>query len=169
MQAALVQTCSINLSASSMEDESFFIFLRNRLSASNFPAHKIIFEITETYAMHDLSRAQALIKHIRLIGCRFALDDFGTGFCSFNYLQNLDVDIFKIDGSFVRNLESSELSKAIIRSITDIAHVLNKTTTAEHCESPQILELLRELGVDQAQGFGIHKPESIADYFSLKA
>lgn len=169
VQAALVQTCSINLSASSMEDESFFTFLRNKLSASSFPAYKIIFEITETYAMHDLSRAQALIKHIRLIGCRFALDDFGTGFCSFNYLQNLDVDIFKIDGSFVRNLDSSELSKAIIRSITDIAHVLNKTTTAEHCESPQILELLRELGVDQAQGFGIHKPESIADYFSLKA
>jgi diguanylate cyclase (GGDEF)-like protein len=168
-QAASVQTCSINLSASSMEDESFFEFLRNRLSTSSFPAHKIIFEITETYAMHDLSRAQALIKHIRRIGCRFALDDFGTGFCSFNYLQSLDVDIFKIDGSFVRNLDSSELSKAIIRSITDIAHVLNKSTTAEHCESPEILALLRELGVDQAQGFGIHTPEAIADYFSLKA
>ncbi len=166
-QAALVQTCSINLSASSMEDESFFEFLLSRLSTSSFPAHKIIFEITETYAMHDLSRAQALIKHIRQIGCRFALDDFGAGFCSFNYLQNLDVDIFKIDGSFVRNLDTSELSKAIIRSITDIAHVLNKTTTAEHCESPQILELLRELGVDQAQGFSIHKPEAITDYFSL--
>ncbi len=169
LQAALVQTCSINLSASSMEDENFFEFLRKRLSDSSFPAHKIIFEITETYAMHDLSRAQALIKHIRRIGCRFALDDFGTGFCSFNYLQNLDVDIFKIDGSFVRNLDSSELSKAIIRSITDIAHVLNKTTTAEHCESQEILQLLRELGVDHAQGFGIHKPEAIADYFSLRA
>jgi diguanylate cyclase (GGDEF)-like protein len=167
--AAIVETCSINLSASSMQDENFLEFLKERLKSSSFPANKIVFEITESYAMHDLARAQALIKHIRLIGCRFALDDFGTGFCSFNYLQNLDADIIKIDGSFVRNLHTSELSRAIIRSITEIAHILNKTTTAEHCESLEIIELLRELGVDYAQGFGIHKPEAIADYFSLNA
>lgn len=117
--------------------------------------------------MQDLAKAQLLISNLREIGCRFALDDFGAGFCSFNYLQNLDVDIFKIDGSFIRDLESSEFSRAVIRSITDIAHVLNKTTTAEHCESSEIIDLLRQLGVDQAQGYAIHKPEPISEYFKV--
>ena len=163
----MVAACSINLSAASMNDELFSDFLQNRLSRSSFPANKIIFEITETSAMHDLFKAQALIRSLRQIGCRFALDDFGSGFCSFNYLQNLDVDIFKIDGSFIRDLETSELSKAVIRSITDIAHVLNKKTTAEHCESLEVVDLLRTLGVDQVQGFGIHKPQDINNYFEL--
>jgi diguanylate cyclase (GGDEF)-like protein len=168
-EAETVGACSINLSGASMDDEHFSGFLENRLKRSSFPADKIIFEITETCAMHDLSRAQALIGKLRGIGCRFALDDFGTGFCSFTYLQNLDVDIFKIDGSFVRDLETSQLSKAVIRSITDIAHVLNKTTTAEHCESLELIGLLRRLGVDHAQGFGIHKPQAIAEYFSRES
>ena len=102
---------------------------------------------------------------MRSLGCAFALDDFGTGFCSFNYLRTLDVDYFKIDGSFVRDLESSPLSTAVIRSITDIAHVLNKQTVAEHTENEAILAALRELGVDFAQGFGIHRPEPIEQYF----
>jgi len=164
-EAKTVTACSINLSAGSMEDEYFAGFLRNRLARSSFPAHKIIFEITETSAMYDLSRAQALIIELRRIGCRFALDDFGTGFCSFKYLQHLDVDIFKIDGSFVRDLETSELSKAVIRSITDIARVLNKTTIAEHCESERLIDMLRSLGVDKAQGYGIHRPQPINAYF----
>lgn len=168
-EAESVGACSINLSGASMDDEHFSGFLENRLKRSSFPADKIIFEITETCAMHDLSRAQAMIRNLRGIGCRFALDDFGTGFCSFTYLQNLDVDIFKIDGSFVRDLETSQLSKAVIRSITDIAHVLNKTTTAEHCESLELIGLLRKLGVDHAQGFGIHRPQAIAEYFSRQS
>jgi EAL domain-containing protein (putative c-di-GMP-specific phosphodiesterase class I) len=164
-QADSVAACSINLSAGSMEDESFALFMRNRLNKSRFPAYKIIFEITETSAMLDLSRAQALIADLRRIGCRFALDDFGTGFCSFKYLQDLDVDMFKIDGSFVRDLETSDLSKAVIHSITYIAHVLNKITVAEHCESEAMITQLRELGVDKVQGYGIHKPQPIDDYF----
>ncbi|MBP6299014.1 MAG: EAL domain-containing protein [Arenimonas sp.] len=166
-QANSVAACSINLSAASMNDEHFAEYLQHRLNHSSFPANKIIFEITETSAMQDLASAQALIRTFRQIGCRFALDDFGSGFCSFSYLQNLDVDIFKIDGSFVRNLETSELSKAVIRSITDIARVLNKTTTAEHCESLELIKLLRKLGVDQAQGYGIHKPQDINVYFEV--
>jgi diguanylate cyclase (GGDEF)-like protein len=163
--AKTVRACSVNLSGASMSDESFSNFLHNRLKKSSFPPHKIIFEITETCAMQDLTKAQTLIFNLKQIGCRFALDDFGAGFCSFSYLQNLDVDIFKIDGSFIRNLESSELSKAVIRSITDIAHVLNKTTVAEHCETLESIDLLRQLGVDQAQGFAIHQPQAIAEYF----
>ena len=149
-----------------MVDDSFSQFLKTRILTSSFSARKIIFEITETSAVRDLSRAQNLINDMRALGCRFALDDFGTGFCSFNYLRNLDVDYFKIDGSFVRDLQSSSLSTAVIKSITDIAHVLNKKTTAEHCESEALAEILLSLNVDYAQGFGIHEPEPIDEYFS---
>ena len=143
--------------------------LRRRLAGSSFPARKIIFEITETSAVLNLAHAQTLIAELRRLGCRFALDDFGSGFCSFQYLQNLDVDIFKIDGSFVRDLRTSALSQSVIRAITDIANVLKKTTVAEHCESEYQLAILEELGVDKAQGFIIHKPEAIADYFKRGA
>lgn len=164
--AETVSGCSINLTAASMVDESFSQFLKTRILTSSFSARKIIFEITETSAVRDLSRAQNLINDMRALGCRFALDDFGTGFCSFNYLRDLDVDYFKIDGSFVRDLQSSSLSTAVIKSITDIAHVLNKKTTAEHCENEELAEILLSLNVDYAQGFGIHKPEPIDEYFS---
>ena len=133
---------------------------------SSFPASGLCFELTETSAVRDLGRAQRFINDLRALGCRFALDDFGTGFCSFNYLRSLDVEYFKIDGSFVRDLETSPLSMAVIRSITDIAHVLDKQTIAEHTENDAILSSLRELGVDYAQGYGIHRPEPLADYFT---
>lgn len=168
-EAQSVNSCSINLSAGTMQDAGFSAFLRRRLAASSFPARKIIFEITETSAVLDLAHAQAMIAELRRLGCRFALDDFGSGFCSFKYLQNLDVDMFKIDGSFVRDLRTSALSQSVIRAITDIATVLKKTTVAEHCESESQLAILKELGVDKAQGFIIHKPEAIADYFRRDA
>ena len=164
--AAQVCTCAINLTAASLVDEGFGVFLYHRVRNSRLPAYKLCFEVTETSAVRDLARAQGLIQKMRSLGCAFALDDFGTGFCSFNYLRSLDVDYFKIDGSFVRDLESSSLSMAVIRSITDIAHVLNKQTIAEHTENDAIFASLRELGVDFAQGFGIHKPEPIEAYFA---
>ena len=164
--AAEVHTCAINLTAASLVDEGFGLFLYHRVRNSRLPAYKLCFEVTETSAVRDLARAQGLISKMRSLGCAFALDDFGTGFCSFNYLRSLDVDYFKIDGSFVRDLESSPLSMAVIRSITDIAHVLNKQTIAEHTENEAILAALRDLGVDFAQGFGIHQPEPIEKYFS---
>ena len=164
--AAEVHTCAINLTAASLVDEGFGTFLYHRVRNSRLPAYKLCFEVTETSAVRDIARAQGLITQMRSLGCAFALDDFGTGFCSFNYLRSLDVDYFKIDGSFVRDLESSPLSMAVIRSITDIAHVLNKQTIAEHTENDAIFAALRELGVDFAQGFGIHRPQPIEQYFS---
>ena len=164
--AETVSGCSINLTAASMVDDSFSQFLKTRILTSSFSARKIIFEITETSAVRDLSRAQNLINDMRALGCRFALDDFGTGFCSFNYLRNLDVDYFKIDGSFVRELSTSPLSTAVVRSITDIAHVLQKATIAEHTEDEAVCVTLRALGVDYAQGFGVHRPEPIDSYFA---
>ena len=116
--------------------------------------------------MRDLARAQRFIQTVRGLGCRFALDDFGTGFCSFAYLHALDVDFFKIDGGFVRRLVDSPLSLAIVRSIADIARVMDKQTIAECAETDAIRSRLAELGVDYAQGYAIDEPQPIDAYFT---
>ena len=168
-ETAHLDLCAINLTAASMVDDAFGQFVVERVLRSSLPARKLCFEITETSAVRDLARAQALIAQLRALGCAFALDDFGTGFCSFNYLHALDVDYFKIDGSFVRNLSQSPLSAAVVRSITDIAHVLNRTTIAEQVEGEDTLAVLRALGVDYAQGYALHRPEPLGRFFESRA
>lgn len=161
-----IDLCSINLSAEALADEGFMAFLGDRLRRGSFPPEKLCLEITETSALRDIGRAQRFIGQMRDLGCRFALDDFGTGFCSFGYVRSLDVDYFKIDGSFVRELDTSPLSLPIVRAITDIAHTLDKRSIAEHTETPAQLAMLAQLGVDMAQGFGVHRPEPIEHYFA---
>lgn len=163
--AARIGLCAINLTAASMVDESFREFLVARVRRSALPARKLCFEITETSAVRDLSRAQELIAELRALGCAFALDDFGTGFCSFDYLRSLDVDYLKIDGSFIRNLADSPLSAAVARAIADIARVLDKKSIAEQVETEAVLQTLKTLGIDYAQGYFLHRPEPLEDYF----
>ncbi len=165
-EAATVTTCSINLGGEALVDESFIGFIVERLGRSSFPAANVCLEITETSAVRDLGRAQRFIDQLRGLGCRFSLDDFGTGFCSFNYLRSLDVDYFKIDGSFVREMHTSPLSAAVVRSITQIAHVLDKKTIAEHTENAGLIQALTDLGVDFGQGYAIDKPTPLAEYFA---
>ena len=160
-----ISLCSINLSAEALVDEGFIKFLGDRLRRTSFPPEKLCLEITETSAMRDIARAQRFIGQMRDLGCHFALDDFGTGFCSFGYLRSLDVDYLKIDGSFVRELGTSPLALPIVRAITDIAHTLDKHSIAEHTETAAQLGTLAKLGVDMAQGFGVHRPEPIERYF----
>ncbi len=164
--AASVSTCCINLSGEALIDEAFFGFVAERLRRSAFPADRLCFEITETSAVRDLARAQRFITEMRGLGCRFALDDFGTGFCSFNYLRALDVDYFKIDGSFVRDMHGSPLAEAVVRSINEIAHVLDKRSVAEHTETELDRQALMALGVDYVQGHAVDRPMPIADYFA---
>ena len=163
---AQVESCSINLCAASVEDEAFIAFLHKRLATSTVPPQKLCFEITETSAVRDLGEAQNFIDGVRKLGCRLSLDDFGTGFCSFAYLDSLDVDYFKIDGSFVRKINDSVLSLSIVRAIADIARSINKKTIAEFVETPELQARLRELGVDYAQGYAIDKPIPIQEYFA---
>lgn len=163
---AEVNTCSINLCAASVEDEGFIAFLHARLASSTVPAEKLCFEITETSAVRDLGEAQHFIDDVRALGCRLSLDDFGTGFCSFAYLNALDVDYFKIDGSFVRQINESPLSLSIVRAIADIARGIDRMTIAEFVETPELRDRLVELGVDFAQGYAIDKPIPIQDYFA---
>jgi diguanylate cyclase (GGDEF)-like protein len=165
-EAATIATCAVNLCADALVDEGFIGFVAERLRGSRFPADKLCFEITETSAVRDLGRAQRFINQLRALGCRFALDDFGTGFCSFNYLRSLDVDYFKIDGSFVREMDSSPLAAAVVMSITQIAHVLDKRTIAEHTENQRQRAALIDLGVDFAQGYAIDRPQPLSTYFA---
>ncbi|HET6434543.1 MAG TPA: EAL domain-containing protein [Xanthomonadaceae bacterium] len=163
--AAKVAMCAINLSAGTLLDEGFVGFVAERLHRSSFPPDRLCFEITETSAMRDPNRAQRVIDDLRALGCRFALDDFGTGFCSFGHLRALDVDFIKIDGSFVRDMETSPLAGEVVRSITRIAHMLRKRTIAEHTESLSVRDALAALGVDYAQGFAIDRPQPLDAYF----
>ncbi|HWT16080.1 MAG TPA: EAL domain-containing protein [Patescibacteria group bacterium] len=164
--AEQVGMIGINLSGASVGDDEFAQFVEERVLASRFPAARVCFEITETSAVRDLGQAQRFIQRIRALGCKFALDDFGAGFCSFSYLQSLDVDYFKIDGSFVREVHQSPLALAIVRSIAEIARVMRKQTIAEYTESDTVRSHLMALGVDHAQGFAIARPMALADYFA---
>ncbi|MCJ0825757.1 EAL domain-containing protein [Luteimonas sp. 50] len=167
--AAMVEHCSINLGGATLVDEEFSDYFAARLRRSNVPTERLCLEITETSVVRDRSRAQRFIGRMRELGCRFALDDFGTGFCSFGYLQDLDVDYLKIDGSFVRDLEHSPLAEAVVRSITDIAHVLDKRTVAEQAQTEAQLDRLRRMGVDYAQGYVFRHPQPIDAFFAAPA
>lgn len=167
-QARQVGLCAINLSAGSLQDEHFLADLARQVSTSVLRPEQLCFELTETSALRDLGRAQQFIAAVRALGCRFALDDFGTGFCSFGYLRNLDVDFFKIDGSFVRDIETSPLSYAIVRSIADIGRVMHKQTIAECVESEAVRQRLQGLGVDYAQGFALARPIEISEFFNIR-
>jgi len=154
---------SINLSGKTLTDESFLGFLLTSLQKSGLNGEKICFEITETAAIANLNVAQKFIQALQEMGCKFALDDFGSGLSSFAYLKNLAVDYLKIDGMFIKDIASDEITHAMVKSINDIGHVMGMQTIAEFVENEEIEELVRELGVDYAQGYGIEKPQPLSE------
>jgi diguanylate cyclase (GGDEF)-like protein/PAS domain S-box-containing protein len=155
--------CFINLSGASLTDEEFLEFVHEQLEKSQIPPRKICFEVTETAAIANLSRARTFMEALRGQGCRFALDDFGSGLSSFAYLKSLPVDYVKIDGTFVRDIVDDEVDLALVRSINDVAKVMGKWTIAESVENEAIVEKLCELGVDYAQGYAIGHPAPIEE------
>lgn len=154
---------SVNLSGLTLGDEDFPAFLREQFEQHAIGHDKICFEITETIAVTNLSSTLAFMDEFRGIGCRFSLDDFGSGFSSYGYLKNLPVDYLKIDGTFVKDIETDAIDHAMVESINRIGHVMGKKTIAEFVENDAILELLRRIGVDYAQGYGISQPIPIDD------
>lgn len=164
---AQLSQCAINLSGLSLGDEQFLDWLIHRFEQTTIPPDKICFEITETAAIANLSSATIFIKKLKALGCRFALDDFGSGLSSFAYLKTLPVDYLKIDGVFVKDIESDPIDLAMVKSINDIGKVMGKQTIAEFVENEFILERLKEIGVDYAQGFHISKPISIDEIESI--
>jgi len=157
---------AINVSGHSLSDERFADFVLQALGDSGLAPEKVCFEITETATVSDLDNALEYIERLREAGCRFALDDFGTGLSSYAYLRRLPVDYVKIDGSFVKDLAVSPDDAAVVRSINEIAHCMGKRTIAEFVEDDAILERLREIGVDFAQGYGIDRPRPLAELLS---
>lgn len=149
---------SVNLSGLTLGDKEFPAFLREQFKHFGIAPGKVCFEITETIAVTNLGSTLKFIEEFRAIGCSFSLDDFGSGFSSYGYLKNLPVDYLKIDGAFVKDMESSEIDSAMVESINRIGHVMGKKTIAEFVENDGILEGLRRIGVDYAQGYGISKP-----------
>jgi len=149
---------AINLSATSLSSPEVMRYLQKALPDSDFPTDKITFEITESAAIGSYGAAQDFIRDIRRYGCKFSLDDFGSGFASYAHLKNLRTDTLKIDGSFIRDMLKNPGDLAMVRSMNDIGHSLGLRTVAEYVESPMLLDALREIGVDYAQGYAVHKP-----------
>lgn len=160
--AASVPVFCINLSGASINDEKFLQFLRERIRNHGERARALCFEITETAAISNLAQAANMISELRELGCRFALDDFGAGMSSFPYLKTLPVDYLKIEGGFVRGIEPDSLDHALVEAINRVAHRMGLRTIAEHVENPATLDLLRDLGIDFAQGFALGEPVPMA-------
>lgn len=146
-----------------MGNQEFIDFLLERLQSSSIPCEKICLEITETAAMSNIDQALGFFTRVRTLGCLIALDDFGSGLSSFGYLKQLPVDIVKIDGLFVRDINVNEMDRVMVRSINDLAKQMGKVTVAEFVENDQVRELLIELGVDYGQGYGIGHPKPLAE------
>ena len=154
---------AINLSGQSLGDESFRHYVLDQLACSGVPRNHLCFEVTETAAIANLAFATRFIDALKGLGCQFALDDFGSGLSSFGYLKRLPVDYLKIDGHFVFNIENDAVDHAMVDAINRIGHVFHMQTIAEFAESEAIVDILRDMGVDYAQGNGVQLPVPLQD------
>ncbi|HIM39226.1 MAG TPA: EAL domain-containing protein [Methylophaga aminisulfidivorans] len=151
---------AINLSGNVFLDENLYKLVRDKLSQTKIDPNRIVFEITETYAISNFEQTRRMVSDLRSLGCRFALDDFGAGFNSYSYLKHFPVDILKIDGGFITDLDNDPVDQQLVKSMIDIAHSLGKKTVAEFVERRSTLELLKSYGVDMVQGFLVGKPNA---------
>ena len=154
-------THSINLSILDLEDKKFLQFLRTEITGKAIDPKRLIFEITETAAVRNLDRVINFIRELRAMGCSFSLDDFGAGFTSFRYLKEMAVDYIKIDGSFIRKLAENKHDRLFVKAIVDVAKGMGIKTVAEFVENKETVEIIREYGVDYAQGYYIGKPSPV--------
>ncbi|MCI0654646.1 MAG: EAL domain-containing protein [Methylococcaceae bacterium] len=161
-----IHSFSINLSGQSIADEAFLDYVLDQFREANLPGDKICFEITETAAISHLGKAGQFISRLKQFGCSFALDDFGSGVSSFGYLKNLPVDYLKIDGMFVRDIVNDPIDYAMVKAINEIGKVMGMQTIAEFVENDEIKGMLKAIGVDYAQGYGIGKPEPLEELLS---
>jgi len=153
--------CSINLSGQSLTDDEFLPYVIQQFRQSGIDAEKICFEITETAAIASYAQASRFINALKELGCKFALDDFGTGLSSFGYLKHFPVDFLKIDGSFVKEILHDPIDREMVRSINEIGDLTGKQTIAEFAENQEIITMLKGMGVDFAQGYGVSEPQRV--------
>lgn len=149
---------SVNLSAKTITDPALPAFIHDLLQSHHVPAGNVSFEITETAMIQNIENARALISEIKEFGCRFALDDFGSGASSMMYLRDLPIDYLKIDGSFIRNIATDPINRALVKSMNEVAHIVGKQTVAEYVTDENVLKVVQELGIDYAQGWYVCEP-----------
>jgi EAL domain-containing protein (putative c-di-GMP-specific phosphodiesterase class I) len=149
----------VNISGRSLGNQHLLEAIEDRLRSSGIDPGHLIFEVTATAAVANISQAQAFAQHLRDLGCRFALDDFGAGFGSFYYLKHLPFDYVKIDGEFVQHAVTGHIDQLVIEAVVGIAQGLGKETIAEFVEEPRTAAFLESQGVDYLQGYWIGRPE----------
>ena len=156
-----LSSCAINRSGASLEDNGLFERIEHLITLHGIEPRRLTFEITETVAVRDFGASSALIARLRALGCRVALDDFGAGMSSFGYLKNLELDVVKIDGSFVQAIATDRMSQSIVKAVVEIGHQQGLEVVAEWVSSQDILDVLATMDVDYAQGFALHRPERV--------
>jgi EAL domain-containing protein (putative c-di-GMP-specific phosphodiesterase class I) len=159
----------LNLSGNSLADEDFVDFLTDQLATISLPLSRLCFEIAEASAISNLRSIGDSIKRLRKLGCRVSLDDFGSGLSAFGYLKNMQVDYIKIDGGLVRDMLHDPVDAAMVRAINEIGHVVGVETIAECIETGEVMDALRELGVDYGQGHSIATPRPVNELFAAGA
>ena len=153
----------VNLSGKAFADQELLQMIRRELVATKIDPANLVLEVTETAAIANIDQAQKFVRTLKALGCGFALDDFGVGFSSFSHLKHLPVDYLKIDGSFIRDLARNTVDQHLVQAIVGVARGLGKRTIAEFVGDDETLRLLREYGVDFAQGYFIGRPAPIPD------
>jgi diguanylate cyclase (GGDEF)-like protein/PAS domain S-box-containing protein len=161
MRAGRELVLAVNLSAKSVADPQMTAFVAGELANAGLDGRGLCIEMTETAAVINIDRAQRFARELTELGCEFALDDFGAGFASFYYLKHMLFDLLKIDGEFIRDLPGSPVNQLVVRSVVAIAQGLGKRTVAEFVGDAETLELVRDYGVDFAQGFYLATPEPL--------
>ncbi len=156
----------VNLSGRSVGDPLIEQELVEAIARHGVDPSGLVLEITETAAVAHIDEARQFAERIIALGCRFALDDFGAGFGSFYYLKHLLFDFVKIDGEFIAQCDTSKTDRTILASIVQMARGLGKQTIAEFVSRPAILDVVREQGVDYAQGYYVGRPTSVPDFLA---
>jgi len=150
---------AINCSSLSITDGEMLKQIEGRLARAGVDPARLVIEVTETAAISDMARAQAFCAGVQALGCAVALDDFGAGFGSFQYLKHLPFQYLKIDGDFIRGLPDSPKDQLVVKALVDLARGMGKQTIAEYVGDAATVELLRDFGVDYAQGFQVGRPQ----------
>jgi EAL domain-containing protein (putative c-di-GMP-specific phosphodiesterase class I) len=157
----------VNISGRAVGDAAMLTLIEEGLEATKINPANLILEVTETAAIANMDRARGFATKLQALGCRFALDDFGAGFGSFYYLKHIPFDYVKIDGEFIRSLPASNTDQLILDSIVQMSRGLGKHTIAEFVGDDATVDVLKEKGVDYAQGFYLGKPRPVSETLSL--
>lgn len=152
---------SINLSGSSLNSDLILSFIESQLINNQIPPEKICFEVTETMAIRNLTKARSLLQQLKQIGCRLALDDFGSGMSTFQYLRTLPVDYLKIDGSLIKDIDCDRVAREIVAAVIKIGHEMGLKTMAEWVDNDEVIRILNRYENDYLQGFILHQPEEL--------